>query len=371
MPTIDADAHVIETERTWEFMDESDRRFKPKAISDFNDSRRQFWLIEGRRIQRSGNSERAISENSREMKDVEARLRHMDQMGVDIQVLYPSLFLIPLTARPSAERALARSYNRWMGEIFRKGKDRLRWAAVIPTLNMEYSLSEARYARDNGACALFLRAGPHGTPAKRLGTLFSRARFMTQALSRLGAKIQITLDKQLSDPYFYPLYEEASRLDLPICIHASTGSYVWRETFIRESGFCNFKIPVISTFHSLVYHEIPERFPKLRFGFIEAGAQWVPYVVHDLAKRFERDGKGLEYHFMRETNLYVACQTNDDLAYVLRYTGEDNLVIGSDYGHADTAADVGALRKLRSADGISSEAVGKIVCQNPSRLYNL
>ncbi len=368
MPTIDADAHVVETERTWEYIEELDRKFKPLALTS---NGKRYWLIDGRRIRRAGNIGEDTSEASREMKDIEARLRHMDSLGVDVQVLYPSLFLIPLTERPRVERVLTRSYNRWLAEIWTKGEKRLRWAAVIPTMNMEYALSEARFAKDNGACALYLRAGPHGTPGKRLGKFLPRARLMTGALNRLGVKIQITLDRHLSDPYFYPLFEEASRLDLPICIHASTGSYMWKEVFEKESGFSNFKLPVISTFHTLAYHEIPKRFPKLRIGFIEVGAQWVPYVLHDLAKRFQRNGKSLGNHFMRENRLYVACQTDDDLAYLLRYTGEDNMVIGSDYGHGDTATDIDALRKLQSAGEIGAEAVGKILCQNPSGLYNL
>ena len=32
MPTIDADTHVDETEETWEYMNESERRFKPVTI---------------------------------------------------------------------------------------------------------------------------------------------------------------------------------------------------------------------------------------------------------------------------------------------------------------------------------------------------
>lgn len=32
MPRIDSDAHVIETDRTWEFMDGSDAQYKPVTI---------------------------------------------------------------------------------------------------------------------------------------------------------------------------------------------------------------------------------------------------------------------------------------------------------------------------------------------------
>ena len=29
MPTIDADAHVLETEQTWEYMDGADKKYRP------------------------------------------------------------------------------------------------------------------------------------------------------------------------------------------------------------------------------------------------------------------------------------------------------------------------------------------------------
>ena len=56
---------------------------------------------------------------------------------------------------------------------------------------MDKALEEARFAKENGACGIFMR-GLEG-------------------------------DKRLSDPHFFPLYEEAGRLDLPICVHSATG----------------------------------------------------------------------------------------------------------------------------------------------------
>ena len=43
---IDADAHVIETERTWDYLDESDRKYQPRLYSTPNDSMRQYWVLE-------------------------------------------------------------------------------------------------------------------------------------------------------------------------------------------------------------------------------------------------------------------------------------------------------------------------------------
>lgn len=52
MLTIDADAHVIETEKTWEYLEGGDRRFRPVAISVDMPSgkRRNFWIIDGQLI---------------------------------------------------------------------------------------------------------------------------------------------------------------------------------------------------------------------------------------------------------------------------------------------------------------------------------
>ncbi|MEA2641756.1 MAG: Amidohydrolase, partial [Chloroflexota bacterium] len=66
-----------------------------------------------------------------------------------------------------------------------------------------------------------------------------------------------------------------------------------------------------------------------------------------------------------------ACQTNDDLSYVIQCVGDDNLVIGSDYGHADTAAELEALKNFREISELSPETVRKILDDNPRALYGL
>jgi hypothetical protein len=41
----------------------------------------------------------------------------MDDLGVDVQVLYPSLFLRTMTPLPHVDATLCRSYNRWLGYL--------------------------------------------------------------------------------------------------------------------------------------------------------------------------------------------------------------------------------------------------------------
>src|SRR5579862_2250525 len=108
MPVIDVDAHVIETEATWDYLEGADRQYRPEGIKQQppDGSVREFWQIDGRLLRRRGNIGPTTSEATREMVDVDARLAHMDQLGVDVQVLFPTLFLTAVTDKPEIELAL-------------------------------------------------------------------------------------------------------------------------------------------------------------------------------------------------------------------------------------------------------------------------
>ncbi|MGZ8427025.1 MAG: hypothetical protein ACXWYD_18920 [Candidatus Binatia bacterium] len=40
----------------------------------------------------------------------------------------------------------------------------------------------------------------------------------------------------------------------------------------------------------------------------------------------------------------MACQTNDDLPYILDHVGDDHLFLGTDYGHNDTSSELAVVR---------------------------
>ncbi len=326
MPTIDADAHVIESEHTWDYLEGADKRFRPIPSSVENNGRTQsFWVIDGRLIPGRDNVGQDTPQEAREMADIERRLKHMDELGVDVQVLYPTLFLRPITKRPDAEIALCRAYNRWLADIWHKGKGRLRWAVQLPLLSMDEALEELRWSKANGACAVFTRG---------LETHFP-----------------------LHNPYFFPLFEEAQRLGMPIGVHSGVGNFEVVEAFGPDDTFRGAKLMVI--------------------GAIEVTSQWVPYLLKDLRMRWQRmrqrlpEGQEPGADLFRADQMYVACQTDDDLSYVLSYAGEDNIMIGSDYGHADTASEIAALQRLRTSGQIDPAVIDKILCANPARFYGL
>ncbi|MCH8858052.1 MAG: amidohydrolase family protein [Proteobacteria bacterium] len=335
MRTIDADAHVIEGAHSWDFMLEADREFTPKIV--LHDGR-EYWRVAGSVFPKAVNVGADTPAKARDMRDVGARLRHMDELGIDVQVLYPTLTLRPYTKNARVELALCRGYNRWLADLWKKGGGRLRWVAMMPFLTMASVRDELAFAKDNGACGIFMRA--HET------------------------------ERRLTDSYFHPLFEFAGEFDMPICVHSASGSHTISE-FFGEDNFGKFKLATVGSCHALLMEGVPALFPKLRWAFIEVCAQWIPYVLNDLDLRFKRRGERLPEDPLKKNNIYVTCQVTDDLAYILPYAGEDSLIIGTDYGHADTASQIEALQIVRNNGDLAPRIAAKILSENAARLYAL
>jgi len=230
----------------------------------------------------------------------------------------------------------------------------LRWVCLPPLQNMDETLKELRFAKEHGACGV-LKKGDREA------------------------------DKWAADPYFFPFYEEAERLDLPICFH--TGSGIPDFSPAREftlGQFMRTKAAAVNGIQTLIVNNIPIKYPKLRFGCIEAGASWVSFVDYDVRRRVKSNSDRvsvlsgprtmLASNVFKDNRVYVTCQVDEDLPYILKYVGEDNLIVGSDYTHRDPSMEL-EFRKLlqqRADEGeIPQSAVQKILYDNPKAFYGL
>ncbi len=358
MGWVDADAHVVESPHTWDYLEPAERKYRPALFTPEGAEERQRWVIDGKirglfrfvfkagaLVERSQAIGRQMEapQASREMEDVEARLRHMDELGIEVQVLYPTMFLDQCADRPAVDVAICGAYNRWLADIWQRGKGRLRWMCVPPLLSMPDALDQLRFASDHGACGVFLRPleGPHS----------------------------------VDHPYLFPLYEEAARLGLAIGLHQANGNAAVVDLLANPDGgrefFNQYRIFNVGAFFRLVSAGIPKLFPNLRFGFIETAASWVPWVIYELRRRIDRVDSRLSKNLMEEYRLYVTCQVGDDVPYILNYSGENTLMIGTDYGHADSSTELEALTRLKETGGITAGIHRKIVDDNPRAFYGL
>jgi predicted TIM-barrel fold metal-dependent hydrolase len=362
---IDADTHVDETDDTWAYIPAEDEEFRPTTGFPRNPRPdlppTRYWVVDGHRKERKirDDAKSRTTVEQRELLDIEARLRHMDELGTEVQIIYPTLFLVEPATRPEPELTITRSYNRWLAERCALSHGRLRWVCVPPLRNMDEALEELSFAKDHGACGV-LKKGDREA------------------------------DHWPSDPYFFPFYEEAERLDLPICVHTGTGTPDFTSSLGIGPGFMRGKAPVINSVFALVQGHIPQQFPKLRFGCVEAGASWVPLVHYSLKRShetFDRAGAtvlkralGQEKRYeiaddiFKANRIYVTCQVDEDLPMLLDYISEDNLLVGSDYTHQDQSQEHGFVEKLQERvdrGEIPQSAVKKIVYDNPKTFYGL
>jgi predicted TIM-barrel fold metal-dependent hydrolase len=117
--------------------------------------------------------------------------------------------------------------------------------------------------------------------------------------------------------------------------------------------------------------ELHDVFPKLRWGFIEASAQWVPWIHREAAIRYRTANRAFPKNVFEEYNIFVTCQTNDDVPYIVRHCGEDRLVIGTDYGHTAPSSAVTALNDFQRMEGVDAGIKEKILSHNAKALYRL
>jgi len=357
---VDADTHIAESQAMWELIDREMYPRRPVIAAVPEDTlygkRNAFWLIDGNIFPRPAGkgSFRLITPSAsrhessrgdihigcRELTNPEARLADMDKLGVELQVIYPTLFLVYLTDDPALDVALCRAYNRYLAEACSKGQGRLRWIVVPPLRSIEESVKEIRWAKDHGAVGVFFR-GLEG-------------------------------DKTLDNPYFSPVYQAANDLDLPICVHTAIGNTTLLNlvNVERNHSFLASRVLPLVAFRDIVANKIPEMFPKLRFGFIEASAGWVPFLVHILRRLLRDRWKyPTSADLFSEYRLYVACEADEDVAYLARYTGDDHLIIGSDYGHNDPSEERNLVVTMRAREDIPRHLTEKILCDNPRRFY--
>ena len=209
-PIIDADTHISESAEMWAMFDSEMYGRRPVLLSLPDDtlygSWNKTWLIDGnifpkpagkggfRLITPSASkiqsNRKDLSIACRDMTDIPGRLTDMERLGIATQVVYPTLFLIYLTDDPELDVALSRAYNRFIAQACAKSNGRIRWVAIPPLRDIEESVKELNWAKQNGAVGVFFR----------------------------GMEGNYTLD----NPRFFPVYQAAGDLDLPICVH--TGS---------------------------------------------------------------------------------------------------------------------------------------------------
>ncbi len=346
MTFIDSDTHVDECDETWSYIPASQRDLAPRTI-EFAEEEipsflpagyHRFWCIDGRLAPRRHRSDERTGTTleTRELKDVSARIRDMDALGVAVQVVYPTLFLHEPSLRPDVTAMLHRSYNRWIAERCADSGGRLRWVAMVPYIDAQTALEEIAFASENGAVGIF----------------------------KLGIEAN---GRGAGDPFFFGAYRAAAERDLALCLHQGTA---WAPVNKFLSPFTqgnSGETPVYEAFAQLLRARREGRLPVgLRVGFIEAGSAWVPHLLG------ANGAGGPDAQALAELDFYVTCDVAEDIASVLRSVGEDHhLIVGTDYTHGDRYSVMNAHAAVLGRADLEGDTASRIVSDNAHALYRL
>ena len=375
MRVIDADGHVEENPVTFsdKYFDPAFRDQRPQVVPGAEEGL-AYWMIDEqlfpRRVGRGCNNlgtpvsyqgqpmrhaqRKPDTVGSMELTNLGERLAIMDEEGIQLQVLYPTLFLAyPLSCNPAYVTAMCDAYNRWLGDVL-GGQERLKWVGVVNLDDIPASVRQVKEAKKLGAVGMMI-----------LGTAG---------------------DRLLDDPSLLPFFEAVADSDLPLAVHVgwSCPSINNLYSHIYPSGVIAFSMPVLMGLVSMMSGGVLDRFPNLRVVYLEAGCLWVHFILERLQHRFQHSGKNLAnvvsrtapiqklatMEYVKKGNLYFSAEVEDALLpQVLELVGDEQILFGSDMPHGDRERF--AAKMLQERTDIDDAAKAKILQSNPARFYHL
>jgi predicted TIM-barrel fold metal-dependent hydrolase len=362
----DADAHVKFSPAMWETLPQeyTAKRPRPLRVSDETGIKwTDGWLIDGRMephpfgpgTQGADKPRDVLVEfgasaskgPSFDLSRPELRIRDMDQLGIDHQMLFPTTLYAKMGFDPGFEAAMYRAYNRYIGAQSRYNPKRLKWSGLLPLRN----------------------------PPQAMAALDEM-----QELGATGAVVYGTVgDKLLSHPDFDFIWGELTRRKLPLCVHMGM-SYPPFESLCGsrlEAHSIGMSLPGLLAFVGIVGHGIIDRYPELRVAFLEFGAEWVFYMVGRIEHylpTYRQDPvmkdlpRGSIEDCMHSGRIFFAPEAEDRwLIHEMELVGEEQVLYGSDFPHGEEREE--AAMRFIEREELTAEQKEKVFYRNAVKLF--
>ena len=354
-PVIDADGHLAEPEGALDpYLDPAFRDFAPRLVHVMPGSEDRF-LLEGKLLPKPYGRGRGYARMLKwPLQEYQSRshLEDLDEEGVDIVVLFPSmgLFFSGIES-PDVAAAMYGAYNSWTKDYAQMNPARIKPVGVLPLQNVKAAVKEV----------------------ERIAT----------ELEFIGVTVSTHCQgNNLDHPDFEPLLAAVQEAGLPLMIHAGVGS---NPPLAGSDRFDNFlfshqvghPFEQMISFAAVVAGGVLDRFPRLQVVFCEAGAGWVPYWLERLDEHVEVLGsmvprlKKKPSEYFADGRIYVTFEPEErTLPYVLETLGEDQFLFASDYPHFDCMFP-NAVKHVAERQDLTDGQKRKVLCENAARLFGL
>ncbi len=277
-------------------------------------------------------------------------LNSMNHMAIDYSILFPTPMLT-LGTHPQleVEVELARAYNRWLVDRVLPASPRIKTMAYLPLSDPDASVEFIEEFADKSGVLGFMVTAVRYQP-------IHQNRFMKvfAALNERAIPLAFHSGPNWSDRPF----EQLNRF---LGVHA-----------------LGFPFYAMIQLTNLVLNGIPERFPKIKFLFMEAGQAWVPLLIARLDNEFRQRSseapllKRLPSEYIRE--MYFTTQPLEQFenpehtrAMFEVMNGESQLLYSSDYPHQDFDLPT----QIHDLRFLSEESRRAILGGNAMRLFGL
>jgi predicted TIM-barrel fold metal-dependent hydrolase len=294
-----------------------------------------------------------------EVYDPPSRLKALDRDRVDAEVLFPNgpggTFFY---GDAEFELACVKAYNDGLAE-FRQVSDRFIPLAAIPFMSpMETIVAEVERA---------VRAGHNG-------------------INMLGdPSVAVTGQKNLSDPFWDPLWDACQQLGIGVHLHASAG-LAGKLALPQWQGYTRRQSHCVSTLRNfctatqiipfLVFSGVLERFPRLNWVFAETGLGWVSSVLEACDYQWEKrqlwnDGIITRPSELFRRQIYVDFWFETVGIEMRQCVGVDNILWESDFPHITSTYPHSWTAVEHSLAGVPQDEREKVLFRNAARLYRL
>jgi predicted TIM-barrel fold metal-dependent hydrolase len=364
---VDADGHCSEPQddlAAWMPSEYASRA--PVTFRDHEGVARS--LVEGRLAAKRGGLGSSVNgpfaphiRQSRDgMQDPIARLRDMDEEGIDAAVIFGTP--VALTVNGLADKGLAgamcHGVNRWLVEEYLAADPkRLKGVGLIPCQDPPVAARELEFLAQHGIVSAMLPTNVYGI--------------------------------NMGDRRFDPIYETAQAIGMPLSVHPQTGhdgQYgVWgvmgagsermeKYAYVHITAF-TFELQ-IALMH-MIGEGVFDRYPRLKVAYMEGGAGWIPFWAERLDEHQEKlrpqfpDLQRRPSEIIAGDQVAFTCEPEEStLPYVLDRIGATQVLYASDYAHWDCEFP-NSVRMLSRIEGLDAERRSMVLGQNAIRWFDL
>lgn len=286
--------------------------------------------------------------------DPKARLKVMDEEGIDIAMLYPTIgiFWEGWVQDPKLATAYTRAYNRWLVDFCSYDKKRLFPIAHISLIDPEGAVEETIRAKKDGCVGVYLSPD-----------MVARSY------------------KHFDDPAFVRFWETVQDLQLPVGFHVVVRDKPSFNEWIRQDadfGLFNFTflaIDVMAGFTQMMSLAMFEKYPRMKCTVLESGANWISAWLDRMDHKYIPMKSRSTLKMKPSEYFYRQCVVSADpdetmTAQVVEHMGADYFVWASDYPHIDSS--FGVAKEIRERiEPLPIDAQRKVLGGNAIRFYNL